>query len=269
MNRIPALVLAIAGLGSVATVACSATTDVYFPTSNLENSGAPPTAADGSLTVEGCRASSDRLCEIIASERGQRVDHERCRALTAYHNMNSFCVAKARCLGRPYYDCMRGAANTDQAGQCAEAGDKRCGLWEEGATADRDPLDGWIRHTSAGGFTIMMPSEPSPQTDGLHGEYASSAPGSACGTSWSDSTTPFTDADLDSQVSNLGLSHLSTKRVIVLGKYRGVEVVGDNEKGQRVHSRAFSVGRRLYVLVIINEADAPQAAAFFDSFQLQ
>lgn len=264
------VVLALGGL-VVAATACGGTTDVYFPTNGQGNAAAEnPTYPDGSLTPEGCAVTSDRLCEILANRVGEPVDYERCRALTAYHNMQSFCVAKAQCLGRPYYDCMNQATTTDQAGVCAEEADSRCGLRDAGSpTARGGSLDGWVQHTSAGGFTIMMPSKPSPQSDALHGEYASGAPGSACGTGWSDARREYTDADLDSQILSLELAHASKKRITVLGKYRGLEIVGDNEKGQRIHSRVFSVGRRLFILMIINEADAAEASAFFESFQLR
>jgi hypothetical protein len=244
------------------TVACSATTDVYYPSANGAN-GAPP---GGPLTPADCAVICDRMCDVVAAEHGQQPDLEWCRGLEVYGNMQRFCVAKGQCLGRPYYDCMSRVTTSDQVGRCADEADRRCSADDTAAAA---PLDGWIRHASPGGFSVMMPSEPTLQDDGLHGEFAPGAPGSACGSGWIDRNGQSTDADLDDQVSQLELGNAAKKRVMVLGKYRGMEISGTNEKGQQVHARIFGVGRRLFVLMIINESSAAEADAFFESFQLR
>lgn len=247
--------------------ACGGTTDVYFPSGQTPI--ADPTTPDGALTPEGCAASSDRLCEILAAERGQNVDYLRCRGLAAYGNMQQFCVANAKCVGRPYYDCMNGARSAEQARGCADDADRRCNTVDPApGPAASGGTEGWVRHASKGGFTILMPAKPGAPSDGMHGEYASNRAGSACGTGWTDGPRELNDADLDQQVESLELRNVQKKRVTVLGRFRGLEVVGDNEDGQHIHGRVFGVGRRLFILMIINEQDAVEASAFFESFQL-
>lgn len=271
--RLASLTLAFAGVLGASTLGCNGSQPIYVQSDpNGYTTAAPsPTYADGSLTPEGCAHTSDRMCEIVLRENGgSSGDLGRCRTLNAYGDMQAFCVAKSSCLGRQFYDCMDYATNSAQADRCATEADKRCGTYTQANAPRRavGPTDGWVRHASRGGFSVLMPASVSGEgSDSPHMTSATS-PAGELRIGWIDNGSQMSDADLDAVVAGLKLKNAKKKRITVLGKYRGVEVEGTHVDGHRVHERVFGVGPRYFFLIVLNEQDSTATSAFFDSFQL-
>lgn len=86
----------------------------------------PPSYPDGSITPDGCEQAANKVCEIASREQGSEPDYDLCNSLEAFGKLKGLCVSRAKCMGRPYYDCMMIATSSGQLDLCADEADRRC-----------------------------------------------------------------------------------------------------------------------------------------------